>query len=267
MKIVLDSSKSGRENASGYYDRSKKFKSKAVGAARALEETLKKIERERRRLFFAAQKPAVEATEKRVKIVETREKEWFERFHHFTTSSGFLVLGGRDASQNDGLVARHGEPTDYFFHADIRGASAVILKSGGKKFEEIPEQDLSETAQFAACYSTAWSRGFGSVDVYSVAVSQLSKHSQGEYVGKGGFVMKGERKWFRNTELKLAIVVENELSAVPGLLAEKHLKKVVLAPGETSKQELVKKIGEKFGLRGDYASHLQQLLPGPGSLA
>ncbi len=264
MKIVLDSSKTARQNAADYYDRSKKLKSKASGARAALEETQKKIEKEKKRIFYAETNAASapEPAGKKVKVVETREKEWFERFHHFTTSGGFLVVGGRDASQNDAVVARYGAPTDLFFHADIQGASATLLLAGGK---DVPEEDLKEAAQFAACHSSAWERSFGSVDVYSVAVSQLSKHSQGEYVGKGGFVMKGERKWFRNTELKLAIVVDEggKAQAVPAPLAEKYPKKVVLSPGGTSKNEIVKKIGEKLGLGGDFASRLQQLLPGP----
>ena len=44
--------------------------------------------------------------------VPARRKHWFEKFHWFITSDDYLVLGGRDAQQNEQLVKRYLRPGD-----------------------------------------------------------------------------------------------------------------------------------------------------------
>ena len=53
---------------------------------------------------------------------------WFEKFHWFISSDGYLVVGGRDAQQNEILVKRFMTQHDIFVHADIHGAPCVIIK-------------------------------------------------------------------------------------------------------------------------------------------
>ena len=126
MKITLDASKNAQENAADYYSRASRLKAKADGARKALENTLKEIEREKRREQYAG--PVEPPAKKKARI--RRELEWFERYRWFYTSSGRLVIAGRDASQNELIVSRHGEKGDLFFHADVHGAPATILKGG-----------------------------------------------------------------------------------------------------------------------------------------
>lgn len=170
--------------------------------------------------------------EKTFKEISQERKEWFEVYRNMTTSGGFLLLSGSNAQENEKLVSKYLEDDDLFFHSDIHGASACILKTKGIKPSE---NDLLEAAQFAACYSSAWKNGFGVVDVYCVKGSQVSKHSHGEVVNKGGFVMKGERNWFRNTELKLVFskTPEGKIIVDPYL---KNNKGVILVPGRNEKK-------------------------------
>ena len=83
------------------------------------------------------------------------------------------MIGGRNAQQNDIAFSRYMEDDDLFFHADIQGASAVILKNG----KSASEEELQEAAQFAASFSKAWINGNAAVDVYAVEKKQLSKHA------------------------------------------------------------------------------------------
>src|SRR5664279_2995590 len=129
--------------------------------------------------------------QKRVK----KELKWFEKLRWFLTSDGLLVIGGRDATTNEMVVKKHMEPKDIYFHSDIHGAASVVLKAGEG---EITETSINQAAAFSACFSSAWSKGLGSADVYWVNSDQVSKTPQsGEFVTKGAFIIRGSRNYIR----------------------------------------------------------------------
>ena len=76
------------QNAGRYYDIIKKFRKKKEGALRAMKTTLPK-KKEQKRDFIPM------------------KKLWYHRFRWFVTSDGVVVLGGRDASQNEELVKKY----------------------------------------------------------------------------------------------------------------------------------------------------------------
>lgn len=200
MKIRLDWRKSARENATHHYSLSKEYAKKAQGAAQAIEET-------KRELADAGKENATQDKLASAAPKMKRKKEWFEKYRWFYTSGGRLVVAGRDAKQNDYLVAKTMAEKDLFFHADIQGAPATILADG----KNASGQEKKETAQFAASHSSAWKTGAAGVDVYAVEKSQLSKHAQGGFVGAGGFAIAGGREWFPSTALGLAVGVKGDV--------------------------------------------------------
>lgn len=130
-------------------------------------------------------------------------KKWFEKFHWFLSSDGFLVIGGKDAKQNEMIISKYMNPGDLVFHADIPGASFVVIQSKG---QEISNETRKEAAELAAAASRAWSRGLGNMDVFCARPEQVSKTPpSGEYLSRGSFMITGEREWFRDKELKLSI--------------------------------------------------------------
>ncbi|HDD72636.1 MAG TPA: DUF814 domain-containing protein, partial [Candidatus Aenigmarchaeota archaeon] len=134
------------------------------------------------------------------------KKKWYEKFKWFFSSDGFLVIAGRDATQNEIILKRHAEPHDLVFHADIPGAAFVVVKTQGM---DVPDETKKEAAEFAAAHCKAWNKGLGTVDVFSVKREQVSKSPpSGEYLPKGSFMIYGEREWYRDLELKLAIGVK-----------------------------------------------------------
>ncbi|MFH1442968.1 MAG: NFACT RNA binding domain-containing protein, partial [Candidatus Micrarchaeota archaeon] len=183
MKIELDVTKNANENAQLLFRKSKDAKAKKENLQQEIEKTKKSIESERNRQKFMS-KEEKEVEKKKIRILEQRE--WFQKFHNFHTSEGFLVIAGRDAQQNDLLFAKYLEPNDLFFHADVHGAPATILKKG----KDAKEQSLKETAQFAVSYSSAWKGGIHVADAYYVDKEHVEKYSQGEYVPKGGFMIR-----------------------------------------------------------------------------
>ena len=239
MKLTLDLTKSIYENASEYYEKAKELKKKKEGLEKAIEETEKEIAK--------AEKEAKEE-EKKVKI--KREKKWFEKFHHFYTSSERLVIGGGNAQQNDIIYKKYIEENDLFFHADIQGGAAVVLKDG----LNASEQELNETAQFTASFSNAWKNANATVDVYCVKKDQLSKHAQGGFIGRGAFAITGERQWFKSTKLGLKIgIKEGTLLLLPEVSSIKLEQEVLIFPAKSGKTkgELVKSLSKRFNTHPD----------------
>jgi len=251
VKILLDLKKTVHENAALYFEEAKKWKKKATGARAAIAQV------EGRSMAKASDRmQAVPEATGKVRKVKTG---WFGEYQHAYTKNGFLVVCGKNAKQNDQLVSRHLKEGDLFFHADIVGASATLLKGAGKK---PAREDLDQAAQLAAVYSRAWKQGYHSVDVYAVEPKQVTKYSQGEYVGQGAFIISGERLWFRNTELKLYVrgdAASKSASIAPVAHGGKPDGAVLLQPGDVKKEDASKQLARKFKVREEA---LLSVLPG-----
>lgn len=88
-------------------------------------------------------------------IAKARKVMWFEKFYWCISSEGYLIIGGRDAQQNEMVVKRYLRPGDVYVHADLSGASSVVVRNKNKN-EEIPPMTLNEAGSMAVCYSNAW---------------------------------------------------------------------------------------------------------------
>ncbi|MBD3210103.1 DUF814 domain-containing protein [Candidatus Micrarchaeota archaeon] len=236
MKLRLFYNKSVHENAAYYYELAKETKKKIEGLKKAIKETEKELKGA----------PGGERERPRVK----KERKWYEKFHYFFTSGNRLAIGGRSAQQNDRVVAKHMEDSDLFFHADIQGGSAVILKEG----RHATQEEKEEAAQFAACFSRAWANANAAVDVYAVGKSQLSKHATGGYIPSGAFAISGEREWFRSTRLRLKIGLKEEKVLVTPAVSPVSLEDMMfLLPSKTGKEKgsLAKSLAKRYKVHPD----------------
>lgn len=238
MEIEIDLTKSAQENANEYYNRSKKLALKKEGAQRAVKDLEDKLTK--------AKASAPKVQERR--IVKAVKKEWYESFHWFYTSNGLLAIGGRDAHQNELLNSRHFGDNDMFFHADIFGASVVILKDG----EPAGRETRQEAAEFAACYSSAWKEGLRTTDVYAMRRNQVSKSSSKGSLGTGSFLLSGERDWYKGVRLSLVMFVQEEkLNTVPETTFNKIRQTGTayarITQGNYKKSDAAKKIATKLG--------------------
>lgn len=243
VPIMIDATSTIPENAEVYYEKAKKAKRKINGVHIAIEKTKKEIEKAKNKKEIEMEK--VTLPEKRVK----KELKWFEKLRWFLSSDGFLVIGGRDANTNEMVVKKYMENNDIYLHSDIHGAPSVVIKNEGK---EIPETTIHEAASFAASFSSAWAKGFGSQDVYWVHPDQVSKTPKsGEFVAKGAFIIRGSRNYIRAATLLIAVgVVDYEgerLMAGPLDAVKKYTAKyVIIKPGYTKKEALAREILRKI---------------------
>lgn len=249
-RIEIDFRKNARENVNEYFERAKIAKRKKESVRKALEKTENKMKEVVKK----------EQESRKRKEVTVRGKprfspRWFEKFRWFFTKDNFLVIGGRDASQNEIIFKRHMEKNDIVLHAEIHGAPLIVVKNEGK---EITQNAIIEAAEFAAAYSSAWKRRLGGIDVYWIKPEQVSKKPPaGTYLAKGAFMIYGQKNYIRNISLKIAIGVKFEQDkegnrvALPicGTLQSMsvHAKYfVVLVPGAMPHGELTKEIKKRF---------------------
>lgn len=241
--LIIDPKLTIPENAEVYYEKAKKAKRKSKGALIAIENTKKQLEDIKSKKDIAMEHVAV--PKKRVK----KNLKWYEKLRWFISSDNILVVGGRDANSNEMVVKKYLEPNDIYLHADIHGASSTAIKLNGS---ELNDNILKESGEFAASFSSAWSMGFTSQDVFWVHPDQVTKTPEaGEFLAKGSFVIRGHRNYIRSARLKLAIgIVDYEgkrIMAGPVEALEAHCDNyVVLKPGFTKKEAIAKKILNKI---------------------
>ena len=237
--LIIDPKLTIPENAENYYEKAKKAKRKTKGALIAIENTKKQLEKIKAKKDVAMENIAV--PKKRVK----KNLKWYEKLRWFISSDNILVVGGRDANSNENVVKKYLDPNDIYLHADIHGATSTAIKLNGN---ELNDNILKESGEFAASFSSAWSMGFTSQDVFWVHPDQVTKTPEsGEFLPKGSFVIRGHRNYIRGARVKLAIgIVDYEgkrIMAGPIDAVEAHCNNyVVIKPGFTKKEAIAKKI-------------------------
>jgi predicted ribosome quality control (RQC) complex YloA/Tae2 family protein len=213
-------------NVSRYYQMAKKFRAKKEGVLRAMKRTV------------------VHPTKLKTNGPRKTKAKWYHRYRWMETSDGVLIIGGRNADQNEELVKKYLEGGDTFLHADVFGASVVVVKGKTER--------MDEAVQFAASYSRMWGSGAAAGDVISAAPSQVSKTAEsGEFVTHGSFVIRGERNHFRNVPMEVAIGVQMEpflaiLGGTPSAIESRCRASVRLRPGTFEGNDVAKKILRKL---------------------
>ncbi len=234
MEVEIDFRKSPQDNANHYFEESKWAKKKLEASKKALEKTMKEIEE------LGKEEIVIE---EKVKKKEVKEK-WYQKFH-WTVYKEFIIVGGKNATQNELLFKKHLEVNDIALHADIPGAPLTIIKSNGNISEEI----IREASVIAASYSSAWKGGVSAVDVYWIKPDQVSKTAPaGEYLTKGSFMIRGTKNYLRRVELKLAIGIKDSevISGSVGNIKSQTDDFVIIKPGNIEQKELAKQIKERL---------------------
>ena len=277
MELKLHLTQSLEENAARYFELAKKAKKKLAGAQHALQESKKKLAQLQREEDKFWQQEHAKQEEQLRKVARVRK--WYEKFHWFISSEGFLCIGGKDATSNDIIIKKHLEKDDLVFHTEAAGSPFFLVKGGTRREREeggeeregekkerkaAGEATLQEAAQATAVYSRAWKLGLGSTDVFLVQPEQVSKEAPaGEYLAKGSFMIYG-KKTFYHPRLEYALgLVEGRIIAGPETAVKKQtVNYVFVFPGKESKGELAKKIKHQLG--GGDVDEIQNVLPAGG---
>ncbi|PSQ20863.1 hypothetical protein BRD06_11940 [Halobacteriales archaeon QS_9_67_15] len=276
-RIPLDATDGVERNADRLYKEAKRIEGKKEGAEEAIARTRKELEavKARRDEWEATEagdgaggagsdedsddesedEPTDWLTEPSVPVRQS--EHWYEDFRWFHTSDGFLVIGGRDAEDNEALVEKYLDRGDRFFHAQAHGGPATVLKATGPSESydddvDIPESSRREAAQFAVSYSSVWKDGTFAGDVYEVGPDQVSKTPEsGEYLEKGGFAIRGDRTYYESTEVavSLGITCEPETRVIggpPAAIEPAVETAIEVEPGRYAQNDIAKRLYREF---------------------
>eukprot|EP00834_Sanchytrium_tribonematis_P003443 NODE_132_length_16614_cov_0.935392.p2 type:complete len:846 gc:universal NODE_132_length_16614_cov_0.935392:3794-1257(-) len=231
VKLKLDLTDFG--NVQHFHDKRKHQTEKLLRTEQAYQKSLKSIQKS-----IDKEQNKIEKFYVDQQIIKKRTVYWFEKFHWFITSDGYLAIGGRDAHQNELLVKRYMKEGDLYLHADINGSPSTVLKGkpGG-----IPERSLAEAGAFTVCLSKAWDSKIVT-SAYYVFPSQVSLTAPtGEYLKTGSFMIRGKKNFLPPIQLVLGFGVlfktnkESAISHVKEPVEQNYIdsfKKLELAANE-----------------------------------
>jgi len=264
------------KNANRLYNEAKRIEDKKAGAEEAIAETRAELARvrERREQWEADdsdgdgdgdnEEESGETTDvdwlSRQSIPVRASKQWYERFRWFHTSDGFLVIGGRNADENEEIVKKYLEKGDLFFHTQAHGGPATVLKATdpSEAYDEdveVPDRSKEEAAQFAVSYSSVWKEGKFAGDAYAVGHDQVSKTPEsGEYLEKGGFAIRGDRTYHRDVAVGVGVGITCEpetrvIGGPPSAIAPRAATAIEVEPGKYAQNDAAKRLYREFRTR------------------
>lgn len=145
-------------------------------------------------------------------------------------------------------------PGDIYVHADIHGASSVVIKN--PTGEPVPPKTLNEAGVMAICYSVAWDAKVVTT-AWWVHSEQVSKTAPtGEYLSAGSFMVRGKKNFlppgnlvmgfsflfkleessvFRHKDERRVRSLEDEMSV--SSMSEEPDEEVVLSEGDDDEDE------------------------------
>jgi predicted ribosome quality control (RQC) complex YloA/Tae2 family protein len=242
--IEIDFRKSATEIANEYYQRAKKAARKISPANQAILETERQLDLLTKDL---SEERIIESFS-----LKRRKRRWYEKYHWTKTQNGFLIISGKDISSNEEIVKRRMKKTDIFFHAELRGAPYTILIRDSSD-KNVSEKDIADAALLGAVFSSGWKAGYGAIDVYHVSGENVSFTApSGEYIPKGGIMIRGTRSYLRGVEMALAIGIQiKEFNAVVIYGSDEAIRSlspitVVIKPGSITKGKIAKQIQRIF---------------------
>ena len=164
----------------------------------------------------------------------------FPNFRYFFTSSGLLVLCGKNAEQNEELIKKYTNKDDYVLHTKSPGSPFCVIKGKPKA------KDLREAANFCACFSKAWKEGKKKIEVDVFIGKDMYKERE---MPEGTF---GVKKILKKILVKPKLFVNVDKGLIE-ILPYKKKDVAIIEMGKKERDEIMKEITSfakknKFGL-------------------
>lgn len=204
MVVDIDLGLSAYANATRYYDQKRSAAQKEHRTIESSTKALKNAERKTQQHLKEVRMIS--------NITKARKIFWFEKFYWFISSENYLVIGGRDQQQNELIVKRYLRANDIYVHADIQGASSIVIRnpftgSSSDPQAKPPPKTLLEAGAMAISYSVAWDAKI-TTSAYWVRADQVSKTAPtGEYLETGSFMIRGKKNFLPPCHLILGLSI------------------------------------------------------------
>lgn len=217
LAIDVDLSLSPWSNARQYYEQKKVA---AVKEQKTLQSSAKALKSTERKIGADLKKGL---KQERELLRPQRTAYWFEKFIYFISSEGYLVLGAKDAPQSEIMYNRHLKKGDIFVHADLNGASPVVVKNKpGRANDPIPPSTLSQAGTLVIATSSAWDSK-AVMSAWWVTAELVSKTTaNGDFLSPGNFHVKGEKHFLPPAKLLLGFGLMFKISEESKIRHHKH---------------------------------------------
>ena len=217
LAIDVDLALSPWSNARQYYEQKKEA---AVKEQKTLQSSAKALKSTERKIGADLKKGLKQEKEL---LRPQRMAYWFEKFTYFISSEGYLVLGAKDAPQSEIMYNRHLKKGDVFVHADLNGASPVVVKNKpGRANDPIPPSTLSQAGTLVVATSSAWDSK-AVMSAWWVTAEHVSKTTaNGDFLSPGVFHVKGEERFLPPAQLLLGFGLMFKISEESKIRHHKH---------------------------------------------
>lgn len=239
LSIDIDLGLSAWANSTEYFDSKKTAASKEERTLQASERALKSHEKK------VAEDLKKGLKQEKEVLRPVRKQQWFEKYIYFISSDGYLVLGGKDAQQNEIIYRRYLRKGDVYVHSDLKGSIPMIIKNNPNTPDApIPPSTLSQAGNLSVCTSEAWDSK-AVMSAWWVLADGVTKTGQtGEFLPPGVFNIKGKKEFLPPAQLIVGLGVMFEISEDSKARHHKHrVQGGVLAP--TTAEEEAKLAQEK----------------------
>ena len=237
LAVDIDLALSPWSNARQYYEQKRSAATKEQKTVQSSEKALKNTEKK----INADLKRGLKQ-EKDI-MRPQRNPNWFEKFIYFISSEGYLVLGGKDALQNEILYKKYLKKGDKYIHADLDGAASVIVKNkSGMSESPIPPSTLSQAGTLAVATSSAWDSK-AVMSAWWVDASRVSKTTPtGDLLPDGSFVIQGQKNYLPPAQLLLGVGIMFKVSEESKM---RHLRHRIQDPVGFTPTEFAKDLENK----------------------
>jgi predicted ribosome quality control (RQC) complex YloA/Tae2 family protein len=207
LAIDINLALSPWSNAREYYDQKR---SAAIKEQKTLQSSTKALKNTEAKI---AQDLKKGLKQEKAVLRPVRKQMWFEKFIWFISSDGYLVLGGKDAQQNEMLYKKYLKKGDVYLHADLHGAATIVIRNNPKTPDApIPPSTLSQAGTLAVASSNAWDSKAG-MSAWWVNADQVSKSTPtGEFLPTGSFMIRGKKNFLPPAQLLLGFGVIFQIS-------------------------------------------------------
>ncbi|KAF2711713.1 hypothetical protein K504DRAFT_453512 [Pleomassaria siparia CBS 279.74] len=217
LAIDVDLGLTAWANSTEYFDQKRSAADKEV---RTVESSSKALKSQERKVAEDLKKGLQK--EKEV-LRPVRKQHWFEKFIYFISSDGYLVLGGKDAQQNDIIYKKYFRKGDIYVHADLKGAVPLIIKNNPQTPDApIPPSTLSQAGHLTVSTSEAWDSK-ALMSAWWVNSDQVSKIGPTrEFLAPGMFNIQGKKEFLPPAQLIVGLAVMFEISEESKARHRKH---------------------------------------------
>lgn len=193
ISIAIDFSKSAYTNASTYFSLKKEVESKKTKTLTNQKKAMKSIENK-----FNKNLNKKMNQETTPNITRLAENFFFQKFHWFITTDGYLCILLND----DNIYWKYAESDDFYLtcESSLMNKNSKVLIKNLRKEDTLSERAILEASQYCLAASEAWNKKINGSSCLYCKVSNISKFVDNDF-DKNGVLENG--KFFIIDESKL----------------------------------------------------------------